>query len=225
MIFLDFEASAGMGGYPIEVGWCRITPDGSLTSAGKLIRNDEWLDEYQRWDWRAEQIHHISRSNIMEWGVLPAAVMAWLNENLAGCRVYADSPMDGIWLRELASAARIEPTFHLADFVSLLPNDPARLDVAVAHAARDEPKTHRAEQDARHLAAYYVALGLQETEGLICPSCGWQAINPLQPEVDAYCPTCGVSMRAATRHEIAALPAGKTVIEAPTRPKGENADV
>lgn len=157
MIFLDFEASASMGGYPIEVGWCRINPDGSLTSAGKLIRHDEWLDEYQRWDWRAEQIHHISRSNIMEWGEAPAVVMAWLNVNLADSFVYADSPMDGIWLRELAVIAGIEPTFHLTDFVSLMPSDPARLDIAAAHAARDEPKTHRVEQDARHLASLYGA--------------------------------------------------------------------
>lgn len=224
MIFLDFEASAGMGGYPIEVGWCRVNPDRSLTSAGKLIRHDKWLDECERWDWRAEQIHHISRANLMEWGESPAIVMTWLNEHLSGCQAYADSPMDGIWLRELAAAAGVEPTFQLGDFVSLIPNAPARLDVAGVHAARDEPKTHRAEQDARHLAAHYVALGLHATDGLICPSCGWQAINPLQPEFDAYCPACDVSMRAATRHEIAALPAGKTVIEAPTRPKGEKAN-
>ena len=54
MIFIDFEASAPTG-YPIETGICRVNADRSLTSGGKLIRRDEWLDEYQRWDSRAEQ--------------------------------------------------------------------------------------------------------------------------------------------------------------------------
>lgn len=63
------------------------------------------------------------------------------------------------------------------------------------------------------------------TDGLICPLCGWQAINPRKPELDAYCPACSVSMRMATRRELAALPPGKTVIEAPTRPKGEDTNV
>jgi hypothetical protein len=157
MIFLDFEASAGMGGYPIEVGWCRVNSDRSLTSAAKLIRHDEWLDEFQRWDWQAEQIHHISRLNIMEWGEPPAIVMAWLNEHLAGCQVCADSPMDGIWLRELASAAGIEPTFQLTDFATLgLVTNQLIWEDGQAHADKVEPKSHRAEQDARYLATWYV---------------------------------------------------------------------
>lgn len=157
MIFLDFEASAGMGGYPIEVGWCRVNRDRSLTSAAKLIRHDEWLDEFQRWDWQAEQIHHISRSNIIEWGEPPAVVMAWLNECLDGEAVYADSPMDGIWLRELAAAAGIQPIFQLADFTTLgQAANQLAWEEGQAHANRVEPKSHRAERDARHLAAWYV---------------------------------------------------------------------
>jgi hypothetical protein len=159
MIFLDFEASASMGGYPIEVGWCRVNPDRSLTSAAKLIRHGEWLDEFQRWDWRAEQIHHISRANLMEWGEPPAIVMAWLNEHLADCQVCADSPMDGIWLQELAGTAGIAPAFDMVDIVTVFAGpeiDQAARPAAEIHADRVEPKTHRAEQDARHLAARYV---------------------------------------------------------------------
>jgi hypothetical protein len=41
MVFIDFESSAAIGGHPIEVGFCRVNADRSLTSAGKLIRHDD----------------------------------------------------------------------------------------------------------------------------------------------------------------------------------------
>jgi len=97
MIFLDFEASAAMGGFPIEVGFCVVEPDRTMRSAAKLIRHDEWLDDFSRWDWRAQEIHHIDRDQLIEAGEPPQEVMSWLNAELGGMVACCDSHMDGIW--------------------------------------------------------------------------------------------------------------------------------
>ena len=152
MIFIDFEASAAMGGHPIEVGICHVNADRSLTSAGKLIRHDEWLDEFQRWDWQAEQIHHISRANLMEHGESPAVVMAWLNDQLRGQVACADSQYDLIWCQELAAAAGIAMEFAIMDIGKAFEGT----EIA-ARRPPTEAKTHRAAADAEHLASWYVA--------------------------------------------------------------------
>jgi len=157
MIFLDFEASAAMGGFPIEVGFCVIDADRRTRSAAKLIRHDEWLDDLARWDWQASQIHNIDRNSIMEYGVSPRAVMTWLNKELAGMVAVADSPMDGLWLQELAIAAGIAPAFGLTDDIPAVFSGPeiARA-VALSEVNPVCPKTHRADRDAQHLAVRYL---------------------------------------------------------------------
>lgn len=177
--FIDFEASAAIGGYPIEVGFCLVNADRSLSSGSKLIRCDEWLDEFQRWSWEAEQIHHISRANIIDLGEAPATVMAWLNASLNGLVVCADSPYDALWCRELADAAGIPMAFRIVD-ISAAFEGPEIDEVKYDRLARmvsspvaygrefgrglDQlaqygimPKTHRAGEDAEHLASWYVA--------------------------------------------------------------------
>lgn len=159
MIFLDFEASAGMGGYPIEVGFCAVEGDKTLRSAAKLIRWDEWLDELQRWDWQAEQVHHISRENLMEMGESPRAVMRWLNDELAGMAAFADSPMDQLWLRELAEVAGITPAFRLGDIEeAFYGSEISPIAYEYACGVKDLvcPKAHRAARDAEHLANWYL---------------------------------------------------------------------
>jgi hypothetical protein len=177
MIWIDFEASAPTG-YPIEVGVCRVNADRSLTSAGKLIRHDEWLDEFQRWDWQAEQIHHITRANLIEHGESPAVVMAWLNDQLRGHVACADSSYDLLWCRELSAAAGIGMEFAIADIgaafegaeidelrydrLARMVSSPVAYGREFGHqfgqsaALGLEAKTHRAEQDSRHLASWYV---------------------------------------------------------------------
>ncbi len=109
MIFLDFEASAPMGGYPIEIGFCIVSETREMRTAAMLIRHDEWLDELQRWDWQASQIHKIDRAAIMEYGRSPRTVMNWLNEQLDGMVALADSPMDSLWFRELVEDSGVKP--------------------------------------------------------------------------------------------------------------------
>jgi hypothetical protein len=201
MIFIDFEASAPTG-YPIEVGVCHVNADRSLTSAAKLIRHDEWLDEFQRWDWQAEQIHNITRANLMEHGENPTAVMGWLNDQLRGQVACADSSYDLIWCQELAAAAGIAMEFAIMDISAAFEGqeiDEAKYDrlarmvsSPVAYGREFghqfgqsaalglvEVKTHRGEQDARHLSSWYVAM--------VGPR-RWRAMARICPVVDRMPP-------------------------------------
>lgn len=159
MIFLDFEASAGMGGYPIEVGFCVVEPDRTMRSAAKLIRYDEWLDDLPRWDWRAQEIHHIDREHLMEFGESPVSVMRWLNTELTGMVACCDSYMDKLWLKELADTAGIVPAFGLEDIAVAFDGpeiDEMGYQWALTVKDRVCPKTHRADRDSEHLATWYV---------------------------------------------------------------------
>lgn len=155
MIFLDFEAS-GIHGYPIQVGFCAVGANRQARAAAKLIRNDEWLDDFARWDWQAEQVHKISRANLMQLGESPAATMQWLNGELAGMVACADSYLDQLWMRELADAAGIEPLFRVVEIQQAWqgPEIATLVDEAAADAVR--PCTHRADDDAAHHAARYL---------------------------------------------------------------------
>jgi len=159
MIFMDFEASAGMGGFPIEVGFCIVNADKTMQAAAKLIRHDEWLDELQRWDWRAEQIHRIDRASLMEFGQSPKTVMRWLNDQLAGMVAFADSPMDKLWLDELAAVAGIVPAFGLEQIAGAF--DGSEISAMAYEHGMDMkdtvcPKTHRADRDSENLATWYL---------------------------------------------------------------------
>lgn len=176
--FIDFEASGAVGGgYPIEVGYCLVEADRSLRSASKLIRHDEWLNELS-WDWQAERIHHITRADLMGHGESPLVVMRWLNAQLAGLVVCADSQFDVLWCRDLAGAAGVAPTFRILDIAAAfagLEIDEARYDRLARRVTSPvaygrefgrqgdgaslglRPKTHRAGADAEHLASWYLA--------------------------------------------------------------------
>lgn len=155
MIFLDFEASS-LQGFPIQVGFCIVDAGRQTTAAAKLIRHDEWLDDFHRWDWQAEEVHKISRANLTELGESPAIVMTWLNDHLAGMVACADSYLDQLWLRELADAAGIEPLFRVVEIQQAWdgPEIAALADEGQVDAIR--PCTHRADDDAEHHAVRYL---------------------------------------------------------------------
>lgn len=155
MIFLDFEAS-GIHGFPIQVGFCIVDASRQTRAAAKLIRNDEWLDDFHRWDWQAEEIHKISRANLMHLGASPAAVMQWLNGELAGTVACADSYLDQLWLRELADAAGIEPLFRVVEIQRAWDGPEIATLADEAEADKVQPSTHRADDDAAHHAARYL---------------------------------------------------------------------
>jgi hypothetical protein len=157
MIFLDFEASAAIGGYAIEVGFCMVDANREKRAMAKLIRHDEWLDEFQRWDSQAAQVHNIDRTSLLKYGEAPAAVMRWLNSELAGMVAIADSRMDTVWLRELAAVAGIPPAFGVVDDLAVAFVGPEIAFMADAfEVERVCPKVHRADRDAEHLATWYL---------------------------------------------------------------------
>jgi hypothetical protein len=181
MIFLDFEAS-GMMGFPIEVGFAVVDADRAIRSDSRIIRNDEWLDDFSQWDPNAEAIHGITRSNIMEFGISPAATVDWLEAAIGGLIACVDSHYDKLWMSALVAEARgrdAKVNFGLADITAAFEgveidelrydrlaqqvSDPIRYGREFARRAGQcdklglRPKVHRAAADAEHLASWYTA--------------------------------------------------------------------
>lgn len=155
MIFLDFEAS-GIFGYPIQVGFCAVGADRAWKSAARLIRNDEWLDDFSRWDWQAEQLHQISRAELVANGEGPTTVLTWLNDELGGMVACVDSLKDLDWLRELTDAAGVVPAFRLEHVDAALDGPEIDHVADELDADRVAKRTHQADADAEHLAVRYV---------------------------------------------------------------------
>ena len=161
--FLDCEASGlHHTSYPIEFGWS--SPD--LVSSGFLICPPM---EWDLRDWRrdAELVHGISFEGCIEHGISVIEAAQRLNEALAGKTIHSDAPgYDSQWLRRLYSAAQIEPAFpltllRLEDLIRTTlreqghPDWWADIDDLSRHVDARYPRTHRAEADARHMAAMY----------------------------------------------------------------------
>ncbi|MDY6920712.1 MAG: hypothetical protein SV765_10935 [Pseudomonadota bacterium] len=114
-IILDIEASGfGTGSYPIEIGVAM--PDGTLHVW--LIRP---LAHWTHWQASAEQVHGISREQLLEQGRSPREVADELNELLAGQVVYSDGwGVDRTWLALLFHEAGVLQGFKLDTIYGLL---------------------------------------------------------------------------------------------------------
>ncbi|MEO1014747.1 MAG: hypothetical protein AAFX08_06105 [Pseudomonadota bacterium] len=153
--FLDFEASGlGPRSWPVEVGWAIVGGD---VEAILIKPSPDWRAD--AWDPAAERLHGLSREELNRDGETPEAVCSKLEAAIAGCDVYADAPAwDEFWLHQLYGAARVKPTFRLADFGALMRPIAAGREAeifAVANACA--PRRHRADADAAHLRAIYAA--------------------------------------------------------------------
>ncbi|MBI1391629.1 MAG: hypothetical protein GC152_02700 [Alphaproteobacteria bacterium] len=153
--FLDFEA-CGLGpkSWPIEVGWAILGGDAGAT----LIRPaPDW--PIGAWDPRAEAIHGLSFEALVDGGVSCIEACDQLEAAIGDADVYADAPAwDEFWLHQLYSAARRRPSFRLLDFARLMrPIAPGREAEIFVIADGHSPRRHRAEADARHLRALFLA--------------------------------------------------------------------
>ncbi len=155
MIFFDFEAS-GVAGFPAEAGFCKVEADRSMHQAAKLIYHPLWLDQVERWDDQAERLHGISRADLVRSGESPAMVMNWLNRELNGTIALVDSQLDKKWLRELADAAGVEPTFHLEDIAWAFSGPEVAREADSLEADLICRAIHRAGPDAEHMAVRYL---------------------------------------------------------------------
>ena len=108
---MDLEASGlHRGSYPVEVGW--VSHD--LAEGGSLLIRPaaEWGEEL--WSHEAERVHGLSRRDLLERGLAPAAAAAALNAAVGGGDVLVDSPeCDGRWLAALFAEAGVTPSFEL----------------------------------------------------------------------------------------------------------------
>jgi hypothetical protein len=176
--FLDFEASGlANGSYPIEVGW--NLPSGEVKSF--LIRP---LPSWRYWDKRAEEeVHGISRKELVAQGVDAAEICAVLCADLDGREVYADGGLfDAEWMGQLLAAGKCpEPTFRLCGCAPDLffPEMAFQVSDELQEAARKVAgQRHRAGNDVRWLVAW-LRLGREAGYRADVPkSARWHSENP-----------------------------------------------
>lgn len=142
---IDIEASGfGKESYPIEVGY--ILANGDIFCS--LIKP---VDEWNRWDKTAEQIHGISQEILFDVGRNVEEITQILNKRLSGQTLYSDAwGNDSSWLGLLFDVANCPMRFRLDSIRSLLTEEQAML----WHQTKDQVinsnslKRHRASSDA-----------------------------------------------------------------------------
>ena len=158
---LDFEAS-GLGEftYPIEIGVARwIEPGAPISSWSVLIKPTKAWRRHRIWVPESEKIHGITRDEL-EQGVSPRWALEHANALLRDSVVFVDGGEHDLrWLRHLAHAAQLRPSFKLVGWsavVGLLSRDQRR---RMTQWQAQQPIRHRAGDDAmRHLASMAAAL-------------------------------------------------------------------
>ena len=154
-VFYDFEAT-GLDGIPIEIGWAYFD------AATETI-----LSEASVWDERAQEIHGIELETVLAKGKGPVEVLSRMNAVLNGRELFADSPFDPAWLRQLFELADLDPSFHmrvmlspaLCDRLAVVRNiDSSEYAAIKAKVERNSPITHRADADARYWAHLWLAI-------------------------------------------------------------------
>ncbi len=113
--FIDVEASGlGVGSYPIEVGVA--LPNGK-TRCTLICPPPHW----SHWDGSAEDVHGISRDQLLVNGRSVFKVAMMLNEWLDGQTVYTDAwGNDSCWLARLFAEAGITQRFNVDSIVQIL---------------------------------------------------------------------------------------------------------
>ena len=152
-IIIDVEASGfGAGSYPIEVG-VAIPGEQSFCS---LIRPEQ---EWSHWDARAEELHHIKRPLLEQYGKSVREVAERLNSLLDGKTVYSDAwGNDMSWLSLLFHHAGVIQAFTLDSLLSLLTLEQQAIWERTKQQVITETALtrHRASSDARILQMTYV---------------------------------------------------------------------
>ena len=153
-IFIDLEASGiGQGSYPIEVGV--VMASGEEFSC--LINP---LPSWVHWDTKAENVHGISRQELLKHGRPAVWVAEKLNELLRGMTIYCDAwVLDKPWLDRLFDSVGVARAFHISPVETIMDEDGWE-DWGEAK-ARITPelgiRLHRALDDAKLIRATYLS--------------------------------------------------------------------
>lgn len=163
-LFLDFEASSlSSCSYPIEVAWSR--PDGSIES---YLISPAGIEAWDDWSVLSEEVHGISRAELMVQGKPPNWICSQMNQQLIGQVVYTDNPIyDGMWLAELFSVVKggqLKFKLGMADEILFAGSYPSPASRAAARdeiqAMKEEARRrvggqHRARLDVQYLIELY----------------------------------------------------------------------
>lgn len=174
--FLDFEASSlGSASFPIEVAW--NLSDGSIES--HLI-SPKGIDKWRDWSFKSQELHGISREELIVNGKPPSWICHRMNECLSGKVVYTEDPdYDGTWLSELFSVSRIDkPEFELRNvddplesILSLIISDRtqslAKMKELKAKARQLVPRKHRAVWDVEYLVELWRIVNQTQTREIL----------------------------------------------------------
>lgn len=117
-VFLDFEASSlASGSYPIEVAWS----DADACIESHLI-SPAGITTWTDWSSSAQQLHGLTREQLLTSGKSPMWVARRMNEQLSGQMAYTDNPdYDGFWLEQLFKKTNgLKPAFSLGHVDDLL---------------------------------------------------------------------------------------------------------
>lgn len=142
---IDVEASGfGPKSYPIEIGVVRH--DGERYC--RLIRP---FDDWDFWQVSAQEVHGISRQDLMDYGTSGVEMCHELNEFLSGQTAYSDGwVVDSPWVIKLFERAGVKMSFHLSSLEMILNENQMNL----WHTTKDKVinklqlKRHRASNDA-----------------------------------------------------------------------------
>lgn len=139
--FIDFEASGiAPDSYPIEVAV--VFPGGEYQA---LIQP---ASHWDHWSYDAQDMHGLSREQLILEGTPPLAVAKEMNQLFDGKILCSDNPADCFWLDVLYEAAGIEPTFSVSPLEVFIGREAA----TEALALRPPFRVHRALGDTRALA-------------------------------------------------------------------------
>lgn len=136
--FIDFEASGiAPDSYPIEVAV--VFPNGEYQA---LIKPASY---WEHWSYDAQDMHCLSREQLISDGQTPLAVSQEMNRLFDGKILCSDNPADCYWLDVLYEAAGIDPTFEVKPIESFVGREAAseilrRVPVHKGHRALDDAK-------------------------------------------------------------------------------------
>jgi len=159
-VFYDCEASS-IGGLPIEIGWADPATD-EIRAEGHLVKPPSHWNMRKVWDPDAQKLHGIARADLDRDGRPCFLVARRMNETLAGRELFSDAPGDDErWLRIVFEEAGCDPAFtvrrmHADELIGNLAVNrgwtPAAYEIIKEETTRRAPRTHRAADDALHLA-------------------------------------------------------------------------